>query len=123
MIDLKDYDPSFTFFQQLDQIGGGPITLIDTIVVPEGGMQAVLDAWQKDSFVMRAKPGFISAQLYRGVGDSKVVTNVAVWESAADLKNAFMSREFQELLPLYPDGSVAYPVLTHQAAIPGVCVA
>jgi hypothetical protein len=72
--------------------------------------------------VMITSPGFISAQLYRGIG-SNVLTNVAVWESAAQLRAAFQSKEFQELLALYPDGTVAYPHLERKIAVPGVCVA
>jgi hypothetical protein len=45
--------------------------------------------------VMIASPGLISAQLYRGIG-SNVLTNVAAWESAAQLRAAFQSKEFQE---------------------------
>jgi hypothetical protein len=52
-----------------------------------------------------------------------VLTNVAVWESTAALGNAFANAEFQRTLALYPDGTVAYPVLVRARAVPGICVA
>jgi hypothetical protein len=63
----------------------------------------------------------MSAQLYCGIGGN-VLTNVDVWEPAAQLKAAFQNEEFQDLT-LYPDGTVAYPHLERKIAAPGVCVA
>jgi heme-degrading monooxygenase HmoA len=122
VIEIKNIDPSQPFITQLQEAGSGPVTVINTFVFPEGEFEAVVEAWRKDSMVMIASPGFISAQLYRGIG-SNVLTNVAVWESAAQLKAAFQSKEFQDLLALYPDGTVAYPHLERKIAVPGVCVA
>ncbi|MFI5682944.1 antibiotic biosynthesis monooxygenase family protein [Streptomyces sp. NPDC051636] len=124
MIEIKDIDPSLPFLTQLNgEDDGQPITIINTFVAPEGQVDAVIEVWRKDSFVMKARPGFVSAQLHRGIGDSRVLTNVAVWESLTDLRNAFNSAPFQELLPLYPDGSLSYPVLVRKTAVAGVCVA
>jgi heme-degrading monooxygenase HmoA len=122
VIEIKNIDPSQPFITQLQEADSGPVTVINTFVYPEGEFEAVVEAWRKDSMVMIASPGFISAQLYRGIG-SNVLTNVAVWESAAQLKAAFQSKEFQDLLALYPDGTVAYPHLERKIAVPGVCVA
>jgi heme-degrading monooxygenase HmoA len=122
VIEIKNIDPSQPFITQLQEADPGPVTVINTFVYPEGEFEAVVEAWRKDSMVMIASPGFISAQLYRGIG-SNVLTNVAVWESAAQLKAAFQSKDFQDLLALYPDGTVAYPHLERKIAVPGVCVA
>jgi heme-degrading monooxygenase HmoA len=124
MIEICNIDPSFPFLTQLQgHDDGQPVTIINTFVAPEGQVDAVIDVWRKDSFVMKAQPGFISAQLHHGIGDSRVLTNVAVWESLTDLRNAFNSAEFQETLPLYPDGSLSYPVLERKKAVAGVCTA
>jgi heme-degrading monooxygenase HmoA len=122
VIEIKNIDPGQPFLTQLQETNPGPVTVINTFVYPEGEFEAVVEAWRKDSMVMIASPGFISAQLYRGIG-SNVLTNVAVWESAAQLKAAFQSKDFQDLLALYPDGTVAYPHLERKIAVPGVCVA
>ncbi|MFJ6900693.1 antibiotic biosynthesis monooxygenase family protein [Streptomyces hokutonensis] len=123
MIDLRNIDAAEPFLEQLQGEDNGPITLVNTFVVPEGEMQAVLDLWREDSFIMKAKRGFISAQLHRGLGDSNILTNVAVWESVSALRDAFSSEEFQSLLPKYPDGSYCYPHVVRKVAVEGVCVA
>lgn len=124
MIDLKDLDASVPFLKELQGPDDGrPITIINTFVVPEGQMDKVIDVWRQDSMIMKAQPGWVSAQLYRGIGSSNVVTNVSVWESLTSLKNAFLTPDFQNTLPLYPDGSISYPVLVRQEAVAGVCVA
>ncbi|GAA2330576.1 hypothetical protein GCM10010376_58580 [Streptomyces violaceusniger] len=89
--------------------------------VPPGVEEDVIEVWRLDSEVMKTKVGNISQQLYRGAA-GRVVTNVAAWESAKDLRNAFMSPEFQALLPAYPDGSAAYPHLVRPVEVPGVCL-
>jgi heme-degrading monooxygenase HmoA len=120
MFELKEIDPSCTFFSQVDSAGEGPVTVINTLVTPQGRLQAAVDDWRKNVSAMQAMPGFVSAQLYRGVGDSQVMTNVAVWASAADLKNA-LEREFRETADAPRDGTLAYPVLVRKEAVPGVC--
>lgn len=120
MIELVDIDPARPFLSQLEEVDSGPVTVINTFVYPEGEFEAVVEVWRRDSVVMMASPGWISAQLYHGVG-SRVLTNVSMWESAAQLKAAFQSKEFQDILPLYPDGTVCYPQLERKIAVPGVC--
>jgi quinol monooxygenase YgiN len=124
VIELRDLDPDLGFLAQLQNIDDGhPVVLVNTFVAPDGRVQEVTEVWRLDSAIMRRQPGFISAQLYRGPGTSGVLTNVAVWESAAVLWGAFTDAEFQQTLALYPDGTVAYPVLVRPRAVPGVCVA
>jgi antibiotic biosynthesis monooxygenase len=122
VIELKDIDPARPFFSQLEEVDSGPVTVINTFVYPEGAFEAVVEAWRKDSVVMMASAGWVSSQLYRGIG-SRVLTNVSGWESAAQLKKAFQSKEFQDILPLYPDGTVCYPQVERKIAVPGICAA
>lgn len=124
MIELKDLDPSAPFLAQLQGPDDGqPVTLVNTFLAPEGQIDKVIDVWRQDSLIMKAQPGFVSAQLYRGAGDSRLLTNVAVWETLASLRDAFLTQEFQSTLTLYPDGSISHPVVMRTAAVPGVCVA
>ncbi|MFG2592328.1 antibiotic biosynthesis monooxygenase family protein [Streptomyces sp. NPDC048438] len=124
MIALKDLDPSSPFLAQLQGPDDGqPVTIVNTFLAPEGQVEKVLDVWRQDSMIMKVQPGFISAQLYRGIGDSHILTNVAVWETLTSLKNAFLLEEFQNTLTLYPDSSLSYPILVRKVAVPGVCVA
>jgi heme-degrading monooxygenase HmoA len=72
---------------------------------------------------MKAQPGFISAQLHRGTGATRFVTNVSVWESTEALRNAVSSPEFQQKSQGYPPGIKVYPQIVEKVAIEGVCVA
>ncbi|MFH8469078.1 antibiotic biosynthesis monooxygenase family protein [Streptomyces sp. NPDC017991] len=121
MIALNDFDARAPFMAQLGEPGGEPVTIVNTFVAPPGLDEEVVEVWRLDSGVMKTKAGNISQQLYRGTA-GRVVTNVAHWESVKDLQNAFMSPEFQGLLPSYPDGSVAYPHLVRPVEVPGVCL-
>jgi quinol monooxygenase YgiN len=124
MIELRDFDPEQPFLTQLASTkDSDPIVLVNTFIVPPGLADELVEVWRLDSEIMRRQPGFISAQLHRGVGASAVLTNVAVWESAAALLAAFNNDEFQRTLAQYPDGAVAYPVVVRPRAVPGICVA
>lgn len=123
MITMTDLDENAPFFAQLRAQGPGAVTIVNTFVYPRGKGDEVVAVWKKDSDVMKTAKGFISAQLYAAEAGARVLTNVAVWESAEDLFNAFMSPAFQELLPQYPDGTVAYPTLMRKVAVENICVA
>ncbi|MFE1961032.1 antibiotic biosynthesis monooxygenase family protein [Streptomyces sp. NPDC059479] len=122
MINLKDIEPDATFLAQLTVPDDGPVTLINTFAAPPGQVEAVIDVRRQESEIM-TQPGFISAQLHQGVDGSHVLADVAVRESTSALRTAFHDPRFQALLPLHPDGSVSYPVLTRTTAVPGICVA
>jgi heme-degrading monooxygenase HmoA len=120
MISLASLDESTPYPGQLKETAG-PVTIINTFVAPEGKADEALAAWEDDAAYMKAKPGFISAQLYRGIGGSRVFTNVAVWESTGHLAAAFGTPEFAQHMSRYPEGTVAYPHLYQKAAVAGIC--
>ncbi|MEU1193985.1 hypothetical protein [Streptomyces sp. NPDC005859] len=60
-------------------------------------------------------------QLYRGIGGSRLFTNVAVWKSTEHLRAAFAAPEFASHLAGYPAGTVAYPHLYQKFAVEGIC--
>jgi heme-degrading monooxygenase HmoA len=123
MFNFQQLDASTPFQEQLQETTG-PIVLINTFVLDtEGTVEQVMAAWQNDAGFMKAQPGFISAQLHRGVGSSRLVTNVSVWESTEALRNAVLSPEFREKAQGYPPGIKVYPQIVQKVAIDGVCVA
>ena len=67
---------------------------------------------------MKRQPGFISAQLHRGIGGSCVFMNYAVWESVAEFKRAFNQPGFQSHLKNYLPSAVASPHLFTKVAVP-----
>ncbi len=65
------------------------------------------------------QPGFVSAQLHRGIAGSGTFVNVAEWESAHSLGDAFRSPEFQAHVARYPDSTVASPHVFTKVTIAG----
>lgn len=119
---IDDLDPTTPLASQFPE-KNGPISLINTIIVPREVMADFLATFRGDALFMKASPGFISTQLHRGTADSQVLVNVAVWESTQALVAAYSKPEFQEAVSKYPDGVVAYPHIFEKVAIEGVCVA
>lgn len=112
MINLRNIESDATFLARLTVSDDGPVRLINTFVTPPGQVEAVIDVRRQDSKIMKAQPGFTSAQLHQDIGGSHVLVNMAGWESASALRAAFHDPRFQALRPLCPDGSVSYPVLS-----------
>ncbi len=108
----------------LDQLARevGPVILVNTFQVAPEDAAAFLEAWAADAAYLKAKPGFISTQLHRGVAGSSTFVNVAVWESVESFRAAFGDPRFQETWARYPDSTVASPHLFQKVAVPGICV-
>jgi quinol monooxygenase YgiN len=79
-------------------------------VKPEEANQ-FLKAWADDAAHFKSQPGFISAQLHRGIGGSGVFVNYAVWESTAHLKKALNNIDLEAILSDYPLESTQMKIL------------
>jgi quinol monooxygenase YgiN len=129
MIKLTEMDDNVTLAAQLEQEDekeegrASSVILINKINVKPEDVDEVLKAWAEDAAFFKKKPGFISAQLHRGIGGSCVFINYAVWESVGHLKEALSDPAFGSALAHYPDGTVASPHLFRKVAVPGICVA
>jgi len=77
LIKLIEMDEMVTLQQQLDQ-EIGPVILINKFNVKPEEVDQLLAAWTADAAFFKRQPGFISAQLHRGVGGSCVFINYAV---------------------------------------------
>jgi heme-degrading monooxygenase HmoA len=119
---LREMDERVTYVQQLQE-DAGPVVLINEFNIPPDDIERFLEVWADDAAFMKRQPGFISTQLHRGTAGSTTFVNVAVWESARALGDAFGSREFQERAARYPEDAIAAPHLFKKVAVPGICVA
>jgi heme-degrading monooxygenase HmoA len=97
-----------------------PIERLIAIDVDEA---AFLKTWQDDAELMKRRPGFISTQLHRAIGESPTCLNYAVWKSTAAFRAAFTHPEFRAKLSTYPTSAAASPHLFKKVAVPGICVA
>jgi heme-degrading monooxygenase HmoA len=119
---VENLDPTTPFMGQL-QASTGPITLVNTFVVPTDLTDKFLEAWREDALFMKSQPGCIATQLHKGTAGSQLIVNVAVWESTEALFAAFRQPQFQAAAAKYPEGITAYPHVYEKIAVEGVCVA
>jgi heme-degrading monooxygenase HmoA len=118
---LRELDDRVTYIQQLQE-DGGPVVLMNQFNVAPDDVDRFLEIWAADAASMKRQPGFISTQLHRGTAGSTTFINVAVWESARALGEAFRSPGFQERIREYPESAVAAPHVFEKVAVPGICV-
>jgi heme-degrading monooxygenase HmoA len=118
----REMDERTTYLEQLQE-DHGPVVLINQFNVAPEEAERFLEVWADDAGFMKQQPGFISTQLHRGTAGSTTFINVAVWESARALGQAFRSPEFQTRSAGYPDSTVAAPHVFEKVAVPGICVA
>lgn len=120
MIRIIEMDANVPISAQMRETGG-PVILVNKFNVADADVERFLQAWGEDAALMKRQPGFISAQLHRGIGGSGVFLNYAVWESVEAFRAAFSQPEFQEALRKYPENIVASPHLFQKIAVPGIC--
>ncbi|MEU4595860.1 antibiotic biosynthesis monooxygenase family protein [Nocardia sp. NPDC023988] len=120
-IDFFELCPESTFESQLEATDG-PFTLLDIVVVPEGGVDTAVAAWRETTQFMRQRTGLLRADLYRGTRGSTVLINLAVWESAAALLEAVQDPGFAEVTSGYPAGCRCTRQAMAPVAVAGICV-
>ncbi len=120
MATFGNIDPKNSFLSQLEQTAG-PIVLMDTVIVPNGQHDAVLAVWEKDGHLMKSQPGFLHAQLHKGIEGSNLILNIATWESVEALRNAYQQEIFQKTLEEYPKGTVIYQHIVQKVAVRNIC--
>ncbi len=122
MVQFSEMDRGVTLSEQLDD-QGGPVILINKFDVDAADVEQFLAAWADDAAYFKRQPGYIAAQLHRGIAGSGVFLNCAVWESTEDFRRAFGNPEFRAKLAHYPASVVGSPHLFRKVAVPGICVA
>ena len=121
MAKVVEADEHVMLSEQLEE-NVGPIILINKFNLKPEEADQFLKVWEKDATYFKSQPGFISAQLHRGIGGSGVLVNYAVWESTELFKKALSKIDLQELLSDYPASTVASPHIFTKVAVPGICV-
>ena len=104
----------------------GSVILINKFNVEPEKVEQFLKDWGDDAINFKLQPGFISAQLHKGIGQSSVFINYAVWESMEHYKQAInkmlFTPESQSPLLKYDDDSlIISPHLFKKVAVPGIC--
>ncbi|MDN5845241.1 MAG: antibiotic biosynthesis monooxygenase [Candidatus Nitrosocosmicus sp.] len=122
MAKVVEMDESVSIFSQMNE-DVGPIILINKFSVNPSESDEFVKGWAEEAEEFKEQPGFISTQLHRGIGGSGIFINYAVWESAAQFKNAVNKvMNPNNRMSRYPPSTVASPHLFKKVAVAGVCV-
>ncbi|MZD07901.1 antibiotic biosynthesis monooxygenase [Streptomyces sp. SID5785] len=113
MATLQSLDPQTPMFAQFKE-ATGPIVLANTFYVPQESTESFLALFRRQAAFMKTQPGFVSLRMHQGTGNSRLLMNVAVWESTEALATAFGTPQFQALAAEFPDGVVSYPHIFEQ---------
>ncbi|MDF2736584.1 MAG: hypothetical protein K0S93_440 [Nitrososphaeraceae archaeon] len=127
MAKFVEMDDKVKFKDQIEEKIMGSVILINKFNVAQGKVEQFLKDWGEDATNFKQQPGFISAQLHKGIGKSSVFINYAVWESMEHYKKAinkmlFRSKSQSPLLKYDDESLVLSPHLFKKIAIPGICV-
>jgi quinol monooxygenase YgiN len=120
MAKFVEVDEQVNLSEQLEE-NVSPVILLNKFNVKPEEADQFLKAWADDAAYFKSQPGFISAQLHRGIGGSSVFVNYAIWESTAHLKKALNNTDIQTILSKYPASTVVSPHLFKKIAVPGIC--
>jgi quinol monooxygenase YgiN len=121
MVKLVEFDEKVTLAQQMDE-GVGPVILLNKFNVNPEEVDQFLKVFAATTEIMKQQPGYISAQLHRGIAGSCTFVNYAVWESSEHFKRAVSSPNFQSSLTDLPRSTVMSRHLFRKVAVPGICV-
>jgi quinol monooxygenase YgiN len=121
MAKFDEMDEKVELSEQLKE-NVSPVILINKFNVKPEEADQFLKAWADDAAYFKSQPGFISAQLHRGIGGSGIFVNYAIWESTAHLKKALNNIDLEAILSDYPPSTVVSRHLFKKVAVPGICV-
>src|SRR5215211_6206049 len=107
MVKIVELDEKVTLSTQLEGDGGGSanggaVILLNKFTVQPEDVDEFLKVFKATTKVMKQQPGFISAQLHRGIAGSSTFFNYAVFESAEHFKQALTLLSFGQAWPLFP---------------------
>ena len=126
MTKITEWDDRVKFKEQIEEKGiDGHVVLINKFIVEQDKVEQFLKDWAEDANGFKQQPGFISAQMHKGIGKCSVFLNYAVWESLVHYKEAVNKRLFSSEPPSplikYDDTLIMSPHLVKKVAVPGIC--
>jgi quinol monooxygenase YgiN len=122
MVKIVEMDEKVTLNTQLEGDVGGAVILLNKFTVKPEDVDQFLKVFEATTKVMKQQPGFISAQLHRGIAGSSTFFNYAVFESAEHFKRAFNTPDFRSNMAALPPNTVMSPHLFKKVAVPDICV-
>lgn len=121
MLNHVEMDPTLPLNAQFNDPIDEPVILINLFNVDPKDNEHFKRAWKEDAEFFKRQPGYISAQLHHGIGNSRMWLNYAVFESAQAFGATTQQPAFKPLRAIYPDSATAHPHLFRRVAVPGIC--
>src|SRR5262245_47773744 len=121
MVKIVETDEKVTLSTQLEE-DVGAVILINKFNVGYDEVEEFLKVFEETTKYFKQQPGFISAQLHRGIAGSSTFVNYVVWESATQFKHAFNNPEFRTNMANILPNTVMSPHLFKKVAVPNICV-
>ncbi len=121
MVKIVETDERIALEKQSDE-DVGPVIVMNRFNVDPQEIDEFLQVFTKTTETFKQQPGFISAQLHRGIAGSTTFINYVVWESAGPFKQAFDRPEFRSNMAKVLPNTVMSPHLFKKVAVPGICV-
>jgi heme-degrading monooxygenase HmoA len=121
MVKIIEMDETVSLNQQFEEEVGAVILMNKFNVNPDE-VDEFLKVFAETTNYFKQQPGFISAQLHRGIAGSSTFVNYVIWESVAHFKQAFDRPEFKSNMATLLPSTVMSPHLFKRVAVPGICV-
>ena len=121
MVKIVEMDEKVTLSAQLEE-NVSSVILLNTFTVKPEDVDEFLKVFSTTTEFFKQQPGFISAQLHRGIAGSSIFFNHVVWESAEHFKRAFNRPEFRSRMTDVLPNVVMSPHLFKKVAVPGICI-
>ena len=128
MIKFIEMDKNVTINDQMveeeENKNGESVILINKFDVDPNKIEQFLKDWTEISSYFKQQPGFITTELYKGIGKSSVFVSYQVWKSIDHFKKessiVLNSHEVQSRLAKYNDSLVISSHLFRNVVVPGI---
>lgn len=129
MIKFIEMDKNVTINDQMveekENKNGDSVILINKFDVDPNKIEQFLKDWTEISSYFKQQPGFITTELYKGIGKSSVFVSYQVWKSIDHFKKessiVLNSHEVQSRLAKYNDNSLVISShLFRNVVVPGI---
>ena len=128
MIKFIEMDKNVTINDQMveeeENKNGDSVILINKFDVSSDKIEQFLKDWAETSSLFKQQPGFITTELYKGIGKSSVYISYQVWKSIDDFKkgssSVLNSNDVNSRLAKYNDNLVISSHLFRKVVVPGI---
>ena len=128
MIKFVEMDKIVTINDQIkeeqENKNGDSVILINKFDVSPDKIEQFLKDWAETSSLFEQQPGFITTELYKGIGKSSVYISYQVWKSIDDFKkgssSVLNSDDVNSRRAKYNDSLVISSHLFRKAVVPGI---